>query len=271
METDFFVKTVGLKKIYGNTEAVRGVDICVKKGSLCALLGPSGGDELSGGQKQRVAFARALASEPKLLLLDEPFAAIDAKLRVELRTWLREMIYKVGVTSIFVTHDQQEAAMVADSVIVVNNGCIEQTGAPDQVYMAPKNRFMAEFIGESVTIEDYSVFKGFSEYGSGEAIVRPEYIEAFKEDNPFFEAALPYSEEAVIEDVRFCGNRYELVLGIGKNKLMVQRALERRPINIGETMHVLIYRLLAVTDAGVRMLENESIKDHSLIHTLYHW
>ena len=91
-------------------------------------------NELSGGQRQRVAFARALAPEPGLLLLDEPFAAIDAKVRKELRQWLREMIHKVGITSIFVTHDQDEAVEVADQIIVTNKGCVEQVGTPIEIY-----------------------------------------------------------------------------------------------------------------------------------------
>ena len=95
--------------------------------------------QLSGGQRQRVAFARALAPNPQLLLLDEPFAAIDAKVRKELRSWLREMIEKLGVTSIFVTHDQDEAIEVADEIIITNKGRIEQTGTPIEIYHNPKN------------------------------------------------------------------------------------------------------------------------------------
>ena len=101
--------------------------------------------ELSGGQRQRVAFARALAPNPELLLLDEPFAAIDAKVRQELRSWLREMITRVGITSIFVTHDQDEAIEVADEIIVTNKGHIEQIGTPRQIYREPETAFMAEF------------------------------------------------------------------------------------------------------------------------------
>ena len=90
-------------------------------------------NQLSGGQRQRVAFARALAPNPTLLLLDEPFAAIDAKVRHELRSWLKEMIHKVGITSIFVTHDQDEAVEVADQIIVTNRGRIEQLGTPIEI------------------------------------------------------------------------------------------------------------------------------------------
>lgn len=102
--------------------------------------------QLSGGQRQRVAFARALAPDPQLLLLDEPFAAIDAKVRRELRTWLKEMIGRVGVTSIFVTHDQEEAVEVADTVIITNQGRIEQVGTPEDVCRRPQTEFVEEFI-----------------------------------------------------------------------------------------------------------------------------
>ncbi len=102
--------------------------------------------QLSGGQRQRVAFARALAPNPHLLLLDEPFAAIDAKVRRELRTWLKEMIGRVGVTSIFVTHDQEEAMEVADTVIVTNEGRVEQIGSPEEICLHPATPFVAEFI-----------------------------------------------------------------------------------------------------------------------------
>ena len=102
--------------------------------------------QLSGGQRQRVAFARALAPNPHLLLLDEPFAAIDAKVRRELRTWLRNMIEKVGITSIFVTHDQEEAMEVADTVIITNQGRIEQIGTPEDICLDPQTDFVADFI-----------------------------------------------------------------------------------------------------------------------------
>lgn len=102
--------------------------------------------QLSGGQRQRVAFARALAPDPQLLLLDEPFAAIDAKVRRELRTWLKEMIERVGVTSIFVTHDQEEAMEVADLVILTNQGRVEQIGNPEEICLHPQTDFVKDFI-----------------------------------------------------------------------------------------------------------------------------
>ncbi len=102
--------------------------------------------QLSGGQRQRVALARALAIEPRMLLLDEPFGALDAKVRKELRTWLRHIHDKAGVTSVFVTHDQEEAFAVADLVAVMNKGRIEQVGAPDDVRRDPRTAFVSEFL-----------------------------------------------------------------------------------------------------------------------------
>jgi sulfate transport system ATP-binding protein len=103
--------------------------------------------QLSGGQRQRVALARALAVEPSVLLLDEPFGALDAKVRHELRRWLRELHDEVGVTSVFVTHDQDEALEVADQVAVMNGGKIEQVGTPDEVYHHPASSFVYNFLG----------------------------------------------------------------------------------------------------------------------------
>lgn len=104
--------------------------------------------QLSGGQRQRVALARALAVEPKVLLLDEPFGALDAKVRKELRTWLRRLHDEIHVTSVFVTHDQDEALEVADQIVVMNLGRIEQAGSPDEVFHKPKTEFVLHFLGE---------------------------------------------------------------------------------------------------------------------------
>ncbi|MEY4563400.1 MAG: hypothetical protein RLZZ618_2677 [Pseudomonadota bacterium] len=104
--------------------------------------------QLSGGQRQRIALARALAVEPKVLLLDEPFGALDAKVRKELRRWLRRLHDEVHVTSVFVTHDQDEAMEVADRVVVMNQGRIEQDGAPDEVYDRPATPFVLQFLGD---------------------------------------------------------------------------------------------------------------------------
>jgi sulfate/thiosulfate transport system ATP-binding protein len=104
--------------------------------------------QLSGGQRQRMALARALAIQPKVLLLDEPFGALDAKVRKELREWLRRLHDEVPVTTVFVTHDQEEALEVADEIVVINDGRIEQVGSPDQLYDAPANDFVMGFLGE---------------------------------------------------------------------------------------------------------------------------
>lgn len=115
-------------------------------------LGERHPNQLSGGQRQRMALARALAIEPSVLLLDEPFGALDAKVRKELRDWLRRLHDEVHVTSVFVTHDQQEALEVADTVVVVNQGRIEQAGTPEEIYDHPVNDFVFEFIGESTSL-----------------------------------------------------------------------------------------------------------------------
>ncbi|MDR2658527.1 MAG: sulfate ABC transporter ATP-binding protein [Spirochaetaceae bacterium] len=104
-------------------------------------------NELSGGQKQRVALARALAVEPKVLLLDEPFGALDAKVRQELRRWLRFLHDEIHITSVFVTHDQEEALEVSDNIVILNKGMIEQTGSPEDVYDHPANPFVYSFLG----------------------------------------------------------------------------------------------------------------------------
>lgn len=118
-------------------------------------------EQLSGGQRQRVALARALAIQPRLLLLDEPFGALDAKVRVELRRWLRQVHDDTGHTTLFVTHDQEEALELADRVVVFNAGRIEQVGTPDAVYRHPNSRFVFDFIGRGGRIDGELVAEGF--------------------------------------------------------------------------------------------------------------
>jgi sulfate/thiosulfate transport system ATP-binding protein len=108
--------------------------------------------QLSGGQRQRMALARALAVEPQVLLLDEPFGALDAQVRKELRAWLRRLHDQVHVTTVFVTHDQEEAMEVADSIVVMADGKVEQIGSPDQLYEAPANDFVMSFLGPVTTL-----------------------------------------------------------------------------------------------------------------------
>jgi len=129
--------------------------------------------QLSGGQRQRIALARALAIEPKVLLLDEPFGALDAKVRKELRRWLRRLHDEINLTSVFVTHDQEEALEVADRVVVVNNGKIEQVGTPDEVYDHPATPFVYQFLG-NVNLFEGRVHNGIADVGGGR-ILTPEH------------------------------------------------------------------------------------------------
>jgi len=132
--------------------------------------------QLSGGQRQRIALARALAVEPKVLLLDEPFGALDAKVRKELRSWLRRLHDQMHITSVFVTHDQEEALEVADRVVVMNEGRIEQIGTPDEVYEHPASPFVYEFLGK-VNLFHGRLHRGRASIG-GLEIDAPEHIEA---------------------------------------------------------------------------------------------
>ena len=127
--------------------------------------------QLSGGQRQRMALARALAVEPSVLLLDEPFGALDAKVRKELRDWLRRLHDEVHVTTVFVTHDQEEALEVADEIVVINEGRVEQVGTPDQLYDAPANDFVMSFLGPVTTL--------------GGRLVRPHDVEISRSSGEF--------------------------------------------------------------------------------------
>ena len=217
-------------------------------------------NELSGGQRQRVAFARALAPEPSLLLLDEPFAAIDAKIRKELRQWLRDMIHKVGITSIFVTHDQEEAVEVADQIIVTNQGRVEQSGTPYEIYKKPLTAFVAEFVGNPIIIHKFNSLRGFEQGKFEYAILRPEFVEAFKSDNKHFEKIITYSQKGIIKDIMFLGNMIELIIDVGGIELVTHRSLERREVSIGEEMNVIIYRMYAVCENGsVSLMENTNL------------
>jgi sulfate transport system ATP-binding protein len=137
--------------------------------------------QLSGGQRQRVALARALAVQPEVLLLDEPFGALDAKVRQELRSWLRRLHDEVHLTSIFVTHDREEAMAVADQIVVMNQGRIEQIGTPADVYDRPVNPFVMSFVGD-VNIFPQTSFNGFERaaQANSEAFIRPHDIKINK-------------------------------------------------------------------------------------------
>ncbi len=153
---------------------------------------------LSGGQQQRVAIARALINKPKVLLLDEPLGALDAKLRKEMQFELKKIQKEVGITFIYVTHDQEEALSMSDTVVVMNDGYIQQIGTPTDVYNEPENRFVAQFIGESniiegimirdclVSFDDFEfecVDKGFKDNEEIEVVLRPEDIDIVPAEN----------------------------------------------------------------------------------------
>lgn len=176
-------------------------------------------DLLSGGQQQRIAIARAIVNEPKLLLLDEPLGALDLKLRQEMQYELIRLKNELGITFIYVTHDQEEALTMSDTIVVMNQGYIQQMGTPEQIYNEPENAFVATFIGDSnilpgKMIEDFLVeikgakFRcidsGFGKNKPVDVVIRPEDVEIVKEDS---EKAIM---KAVMTHVIFKGEMYEM-------------------------------------------------------------
>jgi len=220
--------------------------------------------QLSGGQRQRVAFARALAPNPQLLLLDEPFAAIDAKVRKELRSWLREMIEKLGVTSIFVTHDQDEAIEVADEIIITNKGRIEQTGTPIEIYHNPKTAFIASFFGETTFVDDYSKFHNFEHIENAEkAIVRPEFVKVTKKNE--VQKYKSSASHGVAKNVLFRGDSIEVVVDVDGTELKARRGLDEQAIEVGEEVDVFLYRIFVTVGDKAYLLDNKSISEDSLV------
>lgn len=220
--------------------------------------------QLSGGQRQRVAFARALAPNPQLLLLDEPFAAIDAKVRKELRSWLREMIEKLGVTSIFVTHDQDEAIEVADEIIITNKGRIEQTGTPIEIYHNPKTAFTASFFGETTFVDDYSKFHNFEHIENVEkAIVRPEFVKVTKKNE--VQKYKSSASHGVTKNVLFRGDSIEVVVDVDGTELKARRGLDEQAIEVGEEVDVFLYRIFVTVGDKAYLLDNKSISEDSLV------
>ena len=220
--------------------------------------------QLSGGQRQRVAFARALAPNPQLLLLDEPFAAIDAKVRKELRSWLREMIEKLGVTSIFVTHDQDEAIEVADEIIITNKGRIEQTGTPIEIYHNPKTAFTASFFGETTFVDDYLKFHNFEHIENVEkAIVRPDFVKVTKKNE--VQKYKSSASHGVTKNVLFRGDSIEVVVDVDGTELKARRGLDEQAIEVGEEVDVFLYRIFVTVGDKAYLLDNKSISEDSLV------
>ncbi|MEG0237038.1 ATP-binding cassette domain-containing protein [Cetobacterium sp.] len=162
-------------------------------------------DEMSGGQQQRVSLARALAMEPNILLLDEPLSALDAKVREKLRTEIKAIQEKLGITTIMVTHDQEEALTMANRIVIINGGEIVQIGTPEEIYNSPKDIFVADFIGKInfITTDEGEVYS-----------LRPENIE-YKTS---YEVGFI---ETNIEDLEFRGPFYRLTLKAGKEKIFL--------------------------------------------------
>ena len=247
-------------------------------------------DQLSGGQRQRIALARALAPQPEVLLLDEPFAAIDAKVRKELRTWLRETIDKVGITSIFVTHDQDEAIEIADEIIITNKGRIEQVGNPVEIYENPKTPFVAQFIGQSAVIKDFGKLKGFEkENDSQYGVIRPEFVEISdftdnikngtnevwkdktakdkKSDNETtIDAADSAYEDGIIEEVLFRGNTYEIRVRIGNITVTGKTSVSAGKRSRGEHIKVLIKQLYIIEAENTQIVKNKAFDDSQIYY-----
>ena len=184
---------------------------------------------LSGGQQQRVAIARALVSHPKVLLLDEPLAALDLKLRKDMQQELKGIQKATGITFVFVTHDQEEALSMSDTVVVMSEGRIQQIGTPIDIYNEPQNAFVADFIGESnivngTMLEDRKVrFSGHvfdcldAGFGKNEAVdvvIRPEDVDIVPEEKGML--------KGVVTGVTFLGVHYEIIVDIGGFKWMIQ-------------------------------------------------
>lgn len=221
--------------------------------------------QLSGGQRQRVAFARALAPNPELLLLDEPFAAIDAKVRQELRSWLKNTIHKLGITSIFVTHDQDEAVEVADEIIITNRGRVEQAGIPIEIYQRPKTPFVAKFIGESVQVPDYTIFKGFGDYEKHEGILRPEFLDIAATIDEMPQPMPLTTEKGIVQGTYFRGSTIQIDIEVNGYILKGFRGLEQTPLHEGDEAFVFIHKIYGFDGDKTQVIENSAKRRESVI------
>ena len=186
-------------------------------------------DALSGGQQQRVAIARALVNRPKVLLLDEPLGALDLKLRKDMQLELKKIQQQVGITFIYVTHDQEEALTMSDTIVVMDKGCIQQIGTPEDIYNEPKNAFVADFIGESNIIDGVMVRDklvkmygkefpcldgGFAENEPVDVVIRPEDIDIVPVDQGQL--------VGTVTSVTFKGMQYDIIVDFRGFKWLIQ-------------------------------------------------
>ena len=201
-------------------------------------------ESLSGGQQQRVAIARALVNEPQVLLLDEPLGALDLKLRKEMQLELKKIQKRLGITFIFVTHDQEEALTMSDTIVVMNKGVIQQMGSPEDIYNEPANAFVADFIGESniltgVMLEDYKVEfsnniftcvdSGFNKNESIDVVIRPEDIEITTIDKGMLTGK--------VNSVTFKGVHYEIEVETENTQWIIHNI---KSANVGSTVGLII-------------------------------
>jgi sulfate transport system ATP-binding protein len=190
--------------------------------------------QLSGGQRQRVALARALAVQPRVLLLDEPFSALDAKVRKELRAWLRNLHDEMHVTTVIVTHDQEEAMEVADRIVVMNHGKIEQIGTPAEIYDQPASPFVMSFVG-AVNVLPSHVPLVANSPAQGDVFIRPHDLELHRHPQ---DGSMP----AVLRRLTHMGRdiQAELILASGE-VIMAQLPRERvdyRALKAGDELHI---------------------------------
>ncbi len=198
---------------------------------------------LSGGQQQRVAIARAIVNEPKILLLDEPLGALDLKMRKDMQLELKEMHKKLGITFIYVTHDQEEALTMSDTIVVMNDGVIQQIGTPTDIYNEPKNSFVADFIGESnifsgtivgdkkvrFIAHNFDCVDDFAVNEKVDVVVRPE-------DVMLLDKGQGQVDGKIINSI-FKGVHYEMIMLVGKTEIVIQSTVERK---VGEEVSLVI-------------------------------
>lgn len=225
-------------------------------------------DSLSGGQQQRVAIARAIVCEPEMLLFDEPLGALDLKLRQEMQRELKNLQQSLGISFVYVTHDQEEALTMSDTVVVMSDGIIQQVGTPVDIYNEPKNRFVAKFIGESnivdgVMKDDFKAYfagmdfvcvdSGFGRNEEVDVVIRPEDIKIVPENEGML--------RGVVKSVFFKGVHYEMTIESAGISWLVQSTLSE---NVGDRVGINIYpndiHIMKKSDSQAEREEEEEVE-----------